>query len=101
MKKKVVLGMVLPLVLSFTVVAKDIQKVEIQTEMHCNSCKNKIEKTLKNTEGIEKVKADIKTNTVKVEYDKDVISDDEITKKIIDLGYEASKKDDATTKKKK
>ena len=64
--------------LSVSVFAKDIQKANLKATIECNSCKNKIEKTLKNTKGVEKVNVNMKDQSVLVEYDKEVVSETEL-----------------------
>ncbi len=86
---------------SIVLFANDYKKGEINVAMTCKSCKNTIEKTLKSTEGIKKVNADVKSQLVKVEYDDTKISLKKIVEIINDLGYKASAKteklDDAQT----
>jgi copper chaperone CopZ len=83
-------------VFSLTAFAKDIQKVDIKAEMECNACKNKIEKALKSKDGVKKVNTDIKAKMVKVEYDKDVISEADLVKTIndADANFKAECKSD-------
>lgn len=64
--------------LSVSVFAKDIQKANLKANIECNNCKNKIEKTLKNTNGVEKVNVNMKDQYVSVEYDKAVVSEAEL-----------------------
>ncbi|MDR0927242.1 MAG: cation transporter [Ignavibacteria bacterium] len=58
--------------------AKDIQKLNLSGNIECNSCKNKIEKALTGANGVEKAKVDLKKQSIKVEYDKDVISQEQV-----------------------
>lgn len=69
-------------VLSLSVSAKDIQKANLTAKMECNACKNKIEKALKSTNGVEKVNCNLKDQSVKVEYDKDVVSEAQLVEAI-------------------
>lgn len=56
--------------------------------MTCNNCKTKIEKTLKSTIGIKTASVDLKTKSIKLDYDSSVISLKEIKEIVKDLGYE-------------
>ena len=67
---------------------ESIGKAKYNVNMHCESCKNKIENTLKNTIGVKIVEADLFKLQVVVEYNKDEIDKDQIAQKIRDLGYE-------------
>lgn len=79
--------------LSISLFADDLQKIDISAKMDCGSCKNKIERALKNTEGVNKVIVDMKEQNVKVEYNKGVIHRDKIVKIINDLDIKAAIKD--------
>jgi len=61
--------------LSLSVFAKDIQKADLRANIECNNSKNKIEKMLKKTNGVQKVNINMKDQSVKVEYDKNVVSE--------------------------
>ncbi|MCL2040113.1 MAG: heavy-metal-associated domain-containing protein [Bacteroidetes bacterium] len=64
--------------LTVSVFAKDIQKTNLKANIECNNCKNKVEKTLKSTKGVEKVNVNMKDQSVQVEYDKAVVSEEEL-----------------------
>ena len=55
--------------------------------MHCASCANIIERTLKKTEGVESVFVNYGTETAKVEFDETKTSPVDLSKKIEPLGY--------------
>lgn len=88
--KKIIVLAIFTLLLTINVLAADIKKTTISADMHCKSCQNNIEKTLKNSEGVKKVKTDFKEQLVKVEFDNEIIKEDEIVKIINNLGYKAS-----------
>ncbi len=77
------------LLITGSMFAKTSKECSILTNMHCNSCKNKIEKTLKGIKGIEESKADVDTKIVKVKYDADVTSEKAILKAVAGAGYKA------------
>lgn len=54
--------------------------------MHCASCKTLIESTLKDQKGIKSAKVNFATEQAKVEFDPEVISFDQIEKKVNGLG---------------
>jgi len=96
--KKILLLTVCTLLLTISVFAANLKKIEVNVSMHCKSCQNNIEKTLKSTEGIKKTKTNFKEQIVKIEFDSDIIKEEKIVKIINDLGYKASLK---TTENKK
>jgi P-type Cu+ transporter len=55
--------------------------------MHCASCANIIEKTLKKVEGVESVEVNFGTETAKVDFDESKVSPHHLSKKIEPLGY--------------
>ncbi len=57
--------------------------------MHCKSCVSLIERKLSRLKGVEKAKADLVSETVKVSYDPNSISLGEIKGEIEELGYGA------------
>ncbi|MGL5315038.1 MAG: sulfite exporter TauE/SafE family protein [Peptostreptococcaceae bacterium] len=56
--------------------------------MTCNNCKIKIEKKLKSTIGIKTASVDLKTKSIKLDYDSNIIGLKEIKEIVKDLGYE-------------
>lgn len=90
------------LFLSFTnkAVAAKKETVTIQTSAVCESCKNRIEKALKGTDGVLEASLNLNNKKVKVKYDPDKISVAQIKTKISTTGYDADdvKKDGAAYK---
>lgn len=81
------------LAFTFSLSAKNIQTFEFSAEMHGNHCKNLIEKTFSKTAGITQTVVNLKDASVKVSYDKDVISTDKILSIVNDdCGIKASAK---------
>lgn len=66
------------------------ESLEIATNMHCGSCKTKIENSLKTMNGIEKSEINLEAKTVKLSYNSDKVSKDAIVKNIADLGFTAN-----------
>jgi len=55
--------------------------------MTCTGCENNIQFALRSLKGVHSVDADHRAKTVHVDYDPDVISEDEIHRAIEDMGY--------------
>lgn len=53
----------------------------------CPSCVNKIEKTLKQTSGVHEVNVLFNASKVKVQYDENIISSDQIASTINKIGF--------------
>lgn len=68
---------------------KNVKEVKVQTNLHCGSCKAKIEDGLKTEKGILKTNTDVKSKVVTVSYNADETTSDNITKAIANLGYTA------------
>ena len=82
MFKNIIPILALAVLITFSANAKDIQKATFTASMESNKCKNKIEKVLKSTDGVEKINIDLKDKSVKVEYDKDKVSEEVIASAI-------------------
>lgn len=78
MLKNILSIVVVAVLLSIPAFAKNIQQANLTAEMTCNACKNKVEKALKDTKGVEKVNINLEDKSVKVEYDKDVVSEEQL-----------------------
>ena len=59
--------------------------------MKCTGCSQRVEKALKNMDGIEDASVSLESRTAKITYNKDEISNQEIRKTILDLGFEVEK----------
>jgi copper chaperone CopZ len=55
--------------------------------MYCTTCKPIVEKQLKGEQAIKKIDIDFMTDSVIVEYNPELISKEEIKKKLEDSGY--------------
>lgn len=71
------------------VYSKDFIKAELKTTAQCEMCKERIEKHLKDIEGINYIDLDIETAICSVSYDSTKISLDKIRKEISLVGYDA------------
>lgn len=67
--------------------AKTMKQAKFDTNLHCASCKGKIEKALKAEKGVVRTNADVATKAVTVDYDADITTDVKIKKVVTDLGY--------------
>lgn len=56
--------------------------------MMCNHCRNNVEKSIKNLQGVEHVEVDLSSGIAVVEGD---VSDEEVVKAIEDLGYKGKR----------
>jgi copper chaperone CopZ len=59
--------------------------------MYCTTCKPIVEKQLKGNESIKNVAIDFMTDSVVVEYDSDLITKEEIKKRLENSGYNFSR----------
>ena len=65
------------------------EKAVIKTSMVCEMCKDRIEKSLVEMDGIFSVYADVPTKEVIVKYDTEVLDLDDILVAITKIGYDA------------
>jgi len=70
--------------------------IEIE-DMTCGSCATKIEKNIKNTEGIKDVNVNLATRKATVNYSPDKISEEDLKKIIVDSGYKVKKPESTAT----
>ena len=101
MFKKILALAVFSCLLATSVFARDIQKAELTAKMESDKCKNKIEKILKKTNGVEKVNANLKDQTVKIEYDQKVVSEEQLVEAINKANVACGHKDAKSGKAKK
>lgn len=59
--------------------------------MYCTTCKPIVEKQLKGEQAIKKTDIDFMTDSVIVEYDSDLITKEEIKKRLENSGYHFSR----------
>ena len=62
--------------------------------MSCVNCARAIEITLKRTKGVKNVSVSFELGRVEVDFDEDVVSEEEIVRKIEELGYSVERKKD-------
>lgn len=77
------------------------QVVTIQTSAICGSCKARIEKVLKATDGVEEAMLNLNNKKVKIKYDPTKTNPDKLREVISNTGYDAdgSKKNEEAYKK--
>ena len=68
------------------------RKVFLIEGMTCTNCQNRIEQTLRNTEGISKVHVSYSKGQAEIEFDNDILTVDRIIAVIQDLDYKVVKK---------
>ena len=59
--------------------------------MKCTGCSQRVERALKNTEGIADASVNLETREASIKYNKDVISFEDICNAIVDVGFEVEK----------
>lgn len=59
--------------------------------MKCTGCSQRVEKALKNTDGIEKAKVNLDSKEANIEFNKGIITVKEIYDVIEDVGFEVEK----------
>lgn len=85
--KKVLLTLLVFVFAASLSFAADTKEISLKTNLHCGSCKTKIETGLKKTNGVIESTADVDSKIVKVKYDAAKTNPQNITKAITDLGY--------------
>jgi copper chaperone len=55
--------------------------------MYCSTCKPIVEKQLKGEQAVKKIEIDFMTDSVKVEYDSNLITKEKIKEKLENSGY--------------
>ncbi len=60
------------------------------TGMTCSACSSTIEKTMNKQEGVQEVSVHLLTNKMNIEYDPQMLNDNDIIKLVTDVGYGAS-----------
>jgi P-type Cu+ transporter len=59
------------------------------TGMTCSACSTRIEKNINKTEGIKEANVNLLSNSMMIEYDDSIISENDIIKVVQDTGYDA------------
>ena len=90
--KNLFCAIVLILSLSVAVSAADKQKsqiISIKTSAICESCKARLEKTLKAIEGVEEAVLNLNNKKVKIKFDADKTDATKLREVIANVGYDA------------
>jgi copper chaperone CopZ len=70
---------------------KTLQKTTLRSdELNCPSCVNNIEGNLNKMEGIERAKVHFSTGRIEVEYDSDIVSENDLIDAVRKSGYVAT-----------
>lgn len=69
--------------------AESIKTIEIKTSAICEMCQERIEKAVKELDGIKSASLSVDTKIVKVQYDESKIKLEDIKEKISKTGYDA------------
>ena len=56
--------------------------------MHCPSCVMAVELCMKDLDGVEDAKASLDTNSVKVDYDPDKVTDEDLVGAVKEAGFD-------------
>lgn len=70
-----------------------VQTHEIQVlekGIHCAGCETRIQSVLDRLPGVTKVKADYKTQKVRLTLDPDKVSAQQVREKLVDMGYQTA-----------
>ena len=59
--------------------------------MKCTGCSQRVERALKNTDGIGSISVNLETREANISYNKDLVTYDKICETIVDLGFEVEK----------
>ena len=59
--------------------------------MKCTGCSQRVERALKNTDGIEHAKVDLDSREANIDFNKEIITVKEICETIEDVGFEVEK----------
>ncbi|MFP4543733.1 MAG: heavy-metal-associated domain-containing protein [Candidatus Kapaibacterium sp.] len=79
----------LPLFLLYAAEAGDTETVKIKTSAQCEMCKERIEKELPKTDGVEEAKLILRNAMLYVEYDVEKTNPDKVRQSVADIGYDA------------
>ena len=59
--------------------------------MHCTGCSQRLEKVLKNTDGISDASVNLETREAKLEFNSEKVSLEQICEAVSDAGFEVEK----------
>jgi copper chaperone CopZ len=90
MLKKSFVVLALFIVFSIAASAAEIVKtIEIKTSAICEMCQERIEKAVKELDGIKSANLTVDTKIIKVDYDESKVKPEDIKEKISKTGYDA------------
>lgn len=70
------------------------QKVTLECNVHCHSCKSKIMQQLPYEKGVKDVKVDVEKKEIEIEFKTDKNTTDDLIKTLKKMGYEATLKEE-------
>ena len=66
-----------------------MENIELRIEgMHCTGCSARLQKVLSNLDGISNAEVSFETGMANIEFNKEIITLDEIKNAIVDSGFE-------------
>ena len=65
-------------------------KTSFTASITCDGCKNKIEKNMKDVDGVNTTSVDVETKTVSFDYDPEVVTVADLKTKVTKLGYDVA-----------
>lgn len=68
-------------------------KTSFSASITCDGCKNKIEKKMKDVDGVNSTDVDVETKTVNFDYNPEVITVADLKTNVANLGFEVSEAD--------
>ncbi|MBR1889399.1 MAG: heavy-metal-associated domain-containing protein [Alloprevotella sp.] len=91
LSKKLLLSFVFVLA-AITVGAKDIKTLVVTTnpKMHCESCENRIKKSLRFIKGVKNIETNVEAQKVTIQYDADKVQPNTIFDALKKIDYEAT-----------
>lgn len=79
--------------------SKEVKTVSFKSNLHCNSCVNNVKENIPYEKGVKDLNIDLDKNIITITYKADKTSEEELSKAIIKLGYEAKEIKDSPAKK--
>ncbi len=66
-----------------------MENIELRIEgMHCTGCSTRLQKVLSNLDGVSNVEVSFEKGMANIEFNKEIITLDEIKNAIVDSGFE-------------
>ncbi len=66
-----------------------MENIELRIEgMHCTGCSTRLQKVLSNLDGVSNAEVSFEKGMANIEFNKEIITLDEIKNAIVDIGFE-------------